>query len=71
MRVRKDQATMMRLEPATRLEPGWNQVGTRDILPTGNVIMRVNAREMRDVPEDELLDVINGLVSWEIGGSVL
>ena len=27
--------------------------------------MRVNAREIRDVPEDELLDVLNGLVSWE------
>ncbi len=27
--------------------------------------MRVNAREIRDVPEDELLDVLYGLVSWE------
>ena len=40
-----------------------HQVGTRDILPTGNIIMMVNAREIRDVPENELLDVINGLVS--------
>ena len=22
-------------------------------------------REMKDVPEDEVLDVLNGLVSWE------
>ena len=27
--------------------------------------MRVNAREIRDLPEDELLDVLNRLVSWE------
>ena len=27
--------------------------------------MTVNARGMRDVSEDELIDVLNGLVSWE------
>ena len=32
-------------------------------LSKGHVIMRVNTREMLNVPEDELLDVLNGLVS--------
>ena len=58
LRVRKGQATMVDDEVGTS-----HQVGTRDILPTGNIIMMVNAREIRDVPENELLDVINGLVS--------
>ena len=30
MRVRKDQTTMMGLEPATRLEPGWDQGHSAD-----------------------------------------
>ena len=46
-----------------RLEPAPSQGA---ILQTGHVIMRVNTREMRDVPEEELLDVLNGLVSWEV-----
>ena len=32
-------------------------------LSKGHVITRVNTREMLNVPEDELLDVLNGLVS--------
>ena len=42
-----------------RLEPAPSQGA---ILQAGHVIMRVNTREMRDVPEEELLDVLNGLV---------
>ena len=33
-----------------------------DTLRSGHVIMRVNTRDMLNVPEEELLDVLNGLV---------
>ena len=33
-----------------------------DTLVPNHVILRVNTRDMRNVPEDELLDILNGLV---------
>ena len=29
----------------------------------GHVVLRVNTRDMCEVPEEELLDILNGLVS--------
>ena len=42
-----------------RLDPAPSDDVT---LSKGHVIMRVNTREMLNVPEDELHDVLNGLV---------
>ncbi|KAL5259488.1 hypothetical protein ACHWQZ_G009808 [Mnemiopsis leidyi] len=61
----------LRLHPATSPFIGYMEVSEVRLDPApsddvtlskGHVIMRVNTREMLNVPEDELLDVLNGLV---------
>ncbi|XP_063681016.1 membrane-associated guanylate kinase, WW and PDZ domain-containing protein 1-like isoform X4 [Bolinopsis microptera] len=70
----------LRLQPAISPFLGYMEVAEVQLDPypsddvtlsKGHVIMRVNTREMLNVPEDELLDILNGLVEDRLAIAIM